>query len=216
VLYAAGVSKRPRPADPRQPDLFGPASPADAGVQAAARPHAAPRRPTRARQAAPDAAPALAHAPSVPALPPPGPDAAPTDAEPALAGSAAAVPQAPPPPGPPPRERVPPSAARNRARPEFRRVDPLGLRAADRPDAYLYCVATREVAERLLREGMPDEDPPALVERGAVPRHLAATAVELGWSDEQPGAIVVLRARRGELAQANAATPPVGRLRRLA
>ncbi len=215
VLYAAGVSKPPRPADPRQPDLFAPANPsAGAGVQPAPPPHAAPARPRRARRAPPD----TARADAVPALPPPAsPPSAPSDAVSADARPPAekpvTPPQAAPAPGPQPWEAAPAAAARNRARPEFRRIDPLGLRAADRPDACLYCVVTREVADRLLREGMEDEDPPTLVERGAVPRQLAAVAEELGWSDEQPGAIVVLRVRRGELAQADAA-PDTDRLRR--
>ena len=124
-----------------------------------------------------------------------------------------ALPQATSASGPQPRETTSAFVTGNRARPEFRRIDPLGLRAADRPDACLYCVVTREVADRLLREGMEDEDPPTLVERGAVPRQLAAMAEELSWSDEQPGAIVVLRVRRGELTQADAA-PGTDRLRR--
>ncbi len=215
VLYAAGVSKPPRPADPRQTDLFAPADPsAGAGVQAAP-PHAAPARPRRARRAPPDTTPAdAAPVPPPPASPPSAPsDAVSPDARPTPAETPVARPQAASASGPQPREIAPALVAGDRARPEFRRIDPLGLRAADRPDACLYCVVTREAADRLLREGMEDEDPPTLVERGTVPRQLAAMAEELGWSDEQPGAIVVLRVRRGELARADAA-PHTDRLRR--
>lgn len=170
VLYAAAVSKRPRPADPRQPDLFAPPGPQQA--------------------------PSASTAPPVPEPPEvEPPETAPRTASHPIASTT----------GPEPRPEP---------RPRFRSVDPLALRAADRPDSYLYCVLTRGDADAVLRDGLPDENPPALVERGAVPRRLAAAAEELGWSDEQPGAIAVLRVRRGEIAPADA-TPPFGaRLRR--
>lgn len=193
VLYAPLVSKRPRPADLRQPDLFA------APGQPAPSPDAAPR--PKPRSTAPRArratAPNPEASPQAPELPAP---------EPAVTEPLAAlpdIPAAPPPPAPEPP-----------ARPAFRRVDPLAPRAADRPDSFLYCVLPRDAAEAVLRDGLPDESPPALVERGAVPRALAAAAEELGWSDEQPGALCVLRVRRTEIAPADA--PPAPRLRRLA
>ncbi len=92
-----------------------------------------------------------------------------------------------------------PRAGDEIGRVQFRRVEPAGYRATDRPDAFLYSVVTRDVAERLLCRGMPRQDLPLLVERDAVAGLLAAVGAELGWSDEQPGCIVVLRVRRGEV-----------------
>ncbi|MGI3778235.1 MAG: hypothetical protein ACRYGC_13160 [Janthinobacterium lividum] len=187
------MSKRPRPADLRQPDLF--AAPGQPAPSPDAAPSPTPARP-KPRSTAPRARRAAAPTPEAPpqASEPPAP-------EPAVIEPLAALPAPPPAPEPP-------------ARPAFRRVDPLAPRAADRPDSFLYCVLPRDAAEAVLRDGLPDESPPALVERGAVPRALAAAAEELGWSDEQPGALCVLRVRRTEIAPADASPAP--RLRRLA
>ncbi len=199
------VSKRPRPADLRQPDLFalpGPQEPPpDAAPRLARTPRNATPRPRRAVSP-----PSDPPAPEPPAPEPPDPE--PPAVEPPRA--ALPVPPAPEPAPPEPQPVVPPPA--DAPRPAFRRVDPLGPRPADRPDSFLYCVLARDAAEAVLRDGLPEESPPALVERGAVPRALAAAAADLGWSDEQPGALCVLRVRRTEIAPADA--PP--RLRRLA
>ncbi len=210
ILYAAAVSKRPRPADPHQPDLFAPPDPRETLPTPAAPPR--PRLP-RARRARPGPTgddPATPAPSQVgPASGPPGTESVPITAtcaeQPDAAPDAAALETD--------RPADPsPAVVRPQARPEFRRIDPLGLRAADRPDSYLYCVLIRDAADAVLRDGLPDENPPALMERGAVPRQLAAAAEELGWSDEQPGAIAVLRVRRGEIAPADAT--PGARLRR--
>ena len=216
MLYAGAVSKRPRPADPRQPDLFAPppgpqAGPPEQAATPAARPRPARARPDRPKPArsepagtAPSGPDPMQGGPAIGA-PAPGPVAAPSAPLPARLPDAA--PEAAPAPRPAqPRAAPEPDHAGVR-RPEFRRVDPLSLRAADRPDSFLYCVLTRDDAEAVLRDGLPDE-PPALVERGAVPRHLAAAADDLGWSDEQPGALAVLRVRRTEIDPRRRPAPP--------
>ncbi|MGI4975563.1 MAG: hypothetical protein ACRYG6_01340 [Janthinobacterium lividum] len=207
------MSKRPRPADLRQPDLFAAPGPQEPP------PHAAPRLPRTPRNATPRprraaSPPSDPPAPGPPAPEPPAPER-PAVEPPAPPRAALPVPPAPEPPAHDPQPAAPPPSdppPADAPRPAFRRVDPLAPRAADRPDSFLYCVLPRDAAEAVLRDGLPDENPPALVERGAVPRQLAATAEDLGWSDEQPGAIAVLRVRRTEIAPADARP----RLRRLA
>ncbi|MCQ8239431.1 hypothetical protein [Rhizosaccharibacter radicis] len=77
-------------------------------------------------------------------------------------------------------------------------VDPRGIRAADRQDAWLYLVTTGMDAHVLLRDGLPVSriDPPVLSERPAVPSRLAALAEDADLSSHRGMELKVLRVRR--------------------
>ncbi len=77
-------------------------------------------------------------------------------------------------------------------------VNPHPIRANDRPDGYLYHLASPNEAKVLLQSGLPCsvDDPIILTERGGIPYWLSVLSEDFDDILDGPAAVTVLRVRR--------------------
>ena len=77
-------------------------------------------------------------------------------------------------------------------------VNPHPIRANDRPDGYLYHLASPNEAKVLLKSGLPCsfDDPIILTERGGIPYWLSVLSEDFDDILDGPAAVTVLRVRR--------------------